>query len=631
MRTFLGTTRIEGGTVRIESLDFSGQPSSLGSSTEPIALTNSILEIASKGATDRSLVLEGNVTLEIPASSYTVLNGSISGSGQLIKKGSGQVTLGASNTYSGNTTLQAGTILLGTREANIFGLGNSANPADNPGRGSLRFEGGTLRMFEINTTSYTGPSYWNVEVPEGATARWEVPSRWRMAGMLTGKGNLTIMIPYVRSDFEGNWSGFEGTISLVHDGDGDGGDFRVKNNYGYPQADFHLSAGTSLFSVNSGSSLSIGALAGAPGSSLRGANSAHTWVVGTRNTDAVFEGTIADGGGALSIIKRGTADWTLRGASTYSGSTQILEGRLIVNNTSGSATGTGPVQVGTQGILSGNGTISGAVSISGTLEPGLSVGTIQFANQVQITATGRLIAEVSGSSTTTSDKVIAGGTFTANGTLEIRRLSGNYAANDQFTLLQAEQIQGTFSAIVPALPASGYEWDLSRLYTEGVLGVSAAQMPAPVLSQSGPELVVTGSGITTYRWFRNGVLIAGITSERYTPAQSGTYTVNVTFFNGTSGQSNPVAFYITGLDEPETENILYPNPNNGVFYVNLAGWSGLRTLSVESINGRVVYRTSIAGHTGRIEVNISAQPAGVYLVRMSTDYEQKTWKIIKTN
>ena len=90
-----------------------------------------------------------------------------------------------------------------------------------------------------------------------------------------------------------------------------------------------------------------------------------------------FSGVIS---GAGALAKSGKGRLELTNANTYAGGTTVRAGTLLVNNTSGSATGTGPVQVDS-GALGGIGTISGAVTIgSGTpgngssFTPGQDVG-----------------------------------------------------------------------------------------------------------------------------------------------------------------------------------------------------------------------------------------------------------------
>ena len=85
----------------------------------------------------------------------------------------------------------------------------------------------------------------------------------------------------------------------------------------------------------------------------------------------------------------------------------IDAGTFLVNNTSGSGTGTGSVTVNS-GTLGGGGTISGAVTVNagGTISPGNSVGSLTLQNNLTFSgASGNLatyFVELSGA---TSDKL----------------------------------------------------------------------------------------------------------------------------------------------------------------------------------------------------------------------------------
>jgi autotransporter-associated beta strand protein len=77
----------------------------------------------------------------------------------------------------------------------------------------------------------------------------------------------------------------------------------------------------------------------------------------------IISAAIQNGSGvAGSLTKIGTGKLTLSNASTYTGGTSLKKGTLLVNNTTGSATGTGSVQVNL-GTLSGTGKINGAVTV----------------------------------------------------------------------------------------------------------------------------------------------------------------------------------------------------------------------------------------------------------------------------
>ncbi|MBA3963797.1 MAG: autotransporter-associated beta strand repeat-containing protein [Chthoniobacterales bacterium] len=110
-----------------------------------------------------------------------------------------------------------------------------------------------------------------------------------------------------------------------------------------------------------------------------------TLTIGSNNLNTSFGGSLtetggAHGGGPGAISKTGTGTLTLTSANDYSGGTTVGSGSLFVNNTTGSATGSGPVNV-VGGALGGTGTISGAVTVGdgsslATLDPGASNSTI---------------------------------------------------------------------------------------------------------------------------------------------------------------------------------------------------------------------------------------------------------------
>ena len=79
------------------------------------------------------------------------------------------------------------------------------------------------------------------------------------------------------------------------------------------------------------------------------------------------------GGNTNSVVKTGGGTTTLTLANSYTGSTTVNAGKLLVNNTTGSGTGSGAVSVASGAILGGTGSISGAVNVLGTLAPGASI------------------------------------------------------------------------------------------------------------------------------------------------------------------------------------------------------------------------------------------------------------------
>jgi autotransporter-associated beta strand protein len=90
--------------------------------------------------------------------------------------------------------------------------------------------------------------------------------------------------------------------------------------------------------------------------------------IGSKALSTTLSGVVQDGGigggSGGSISKTGNSAFTLTAANLYAGGTTVSAGTLIVSNTTGSATGTGTVQVNA-GTLGGSGIISGAVTVNG--------------------------------------------------------------------------------------------------------------------------------------------------------------------------------------------------------------------------------------------------------------------------
>ncbi len=128
---------------------------------------------------------------------------------------------------------------------------------------------------------------------------------------------------------------------------------------------------------------------------------------------------LAAGGGKL--VKDGTGLMVLdgrSGSSTYSGGTEIAAGTLSVRNASGSATGTGPVWVQSAGTLSGNGIITGAVTVDGALVPGTSVGTLTVGD-LTLNSGSVSLFEIEGTNAGEFDRVVSTGAVSFGGSLNL--------------------------------------------------------------------------------------------------------------------------------------------------------------------------------------------------------------------
>jgi autotransporter-associated beta strand protein len=127
-------------------------------------------------------------------------------------------------------------------------------------------------------------------------------------------------------------------------------------------------------------------------------------VNGAADVDVSIDTAIVSG----SIEKTGPGTLRLSQSNSQSGTT-VTAGKLLVTNTTGSATGGAPVMVGANGVLGGTGTMFGMVTIAGELAPGLSIGTINVGSLVMQSGSSLSIEIGSAAS---YDRVAVGGGVT---------------------------------------------------------------------------------------------------------------------------------------------------------------------------------------------------------------------------
>ncbi len=156
------------------------------------------------------------------------------------------------------------------------------------------------------------------------------------------------------------------------------------NNYG---ASFTFGNGTTTGQT----AYTFGGLKGAQNITLANNNAtvgAVALTVGGDNDSTTYSGVLSDGttaGG--SLVKTGSGSFTLSGASTYTGGTEIAGGKLLANNLTGSATGSGALQVDSGATLGGAGFINSTTNtINGHVQVGN--GGVNTTDILTVTASG---------------------------------------------------------------------------------------------------------------------------------------------------------------------------------------------------------------------------------------------------
>jgi len=451
-----GATVLHGGVYEFSTLKDGEVPSGLGKSQE--FAQNWVMDggtyryIGSSTSTNRSARLYDATTFAVATKNTNVtMNGSIEGSGDLIIDGEGIVGVNTPNffKFNGNVVMRGGLLKLNYREVSEAGIGTASK---------LIMQGGTFTTVGKNegNITYNFP----IEVPEGSNGTVDFDLWNSNKCKVSGQGTLTWNVHYVREYIEGNWDSFTGKLIVRGTGNAGSSQFAIRNGTGIKNATLQLKGNAAIHGAKTNSTYYLGGLSGDASTFLAGFDvktaGKGTWVVGGANTDETFRGVINDYDqknshpGTTNIEKQGSGDWRLTGANTYSGTTVVGKGRLIVN---GNHSGTGAVTVRSGATLAGRGYLKGAVTIQngGILQVGDTL-----ASEKGLTFNGGLKL-LNGAILQLNDKMAAV-ERTAGSSIKVFTVTGTAT--------------GTFAEIIPATPGEGLRWDTSEI-NKGVLKVVA--------------------------------------------------------------------------------------------------------------------------------------------------------------
>jgi Arylsulfotransferase (ASST)/Secretion system C-terminal sorting domain len=132
--------------------------------------------------------------------------------------------------------------------------------------------------------------------------------------------------------------------------------------------------------------------------------------------------------------------------------------------------------------------------------------------------------------------------------------------------------------------------------------------------------VLSSSAATTYQWFYNGVLIAGATSQTYTPTKSGNYYVQTT---NASNCESPMSALFSYIPLGIAEDLLrygiqlYPNPANDFLHVDVANQQSFTT-SIYDGMGRL-----LATENNNPTLDIRTYNPGIYFISIALQNGQE--------
>ena len=423
------------------------------------ATTSTISTILALTGNNNSITVGAGSALNITS---IMKNGIFDGSaaGGFIKAGAGTLTLSGANSYTGTTTISGGTLEIG--EAGTLGGGNYAGDISNggallysssanqtlsgfiTGSGSITMSGsGTLTLTQtfndfpthyfngaitVNSGTLIAPNeYWTLN-PTSITVNGGIlnmQTRPSELGYLALNGG-TVTSNGVENTSFGNIILY--TDTTVHAG----------------------GAAVSTISVNQ--------------VKLRGTNGFDVSAGSTLNLTS----EVGEYGGAGSLSKTGSGTLSLSGANTYTGTTAVNEGKLIVNgNISTSILTT----VASGATLGGSGTVRALTIASGAfVTPGNSPGILTVNGNY--TQAGTYSAEITGTTAGVGgyDQIVVTGTVDiTGGSLVALFSSGSYALGDKLFILTndgSDAITGSYSGFAQGATVAsygGFDWAISYL------------------------------------------------------------------------------------------------------------------------------------------------------------------------
>ncbi len=116
----------------------------------------------------------------------------------------------------------------------------------------------------------------------------------------------------------------------------------------------------------------------------------------------------------------------------------------------------------------------------------------------------------------------------------------------------------------------------------------------------------------------------------YSYTNAGNYTVELTATNNNCGDDIHTENFdiAVGINEIETEISIFPNPTNGIFVIkNKHGFINFAKFQVISITGKIVYTSKLQNFTD-LEIDLTNQPQGIYIIKIQTENGTYTEKLI---
>ena len=355
------------------------------------------------------IVFNGGITGSINSNAQSdMLSGILSGAGSLSKIGTGTLALTGNNTFSGGTTLTAGTLAvgsdtaLGTGAFNFSG-GTLLGTADVAVNNTLNMSGsvtvGATAGTTLGISTVFGGGNWNFA--SGTTLTIGSPTAtgtvlWGLQGGANAAGLTSLNIAGGTLKIGVNGSvlpsiyvsplsiGAGGTLDLAGNNISSpaalSGTGRITSSSGTPTLTTRGGSFAGVIDSGLGLNVSIGNFSVTGSASYTGATAIASGQTLTFNssTDSILSGIIS---GAGALTKQGTGTLTLTGNNTFSGGTTLTAGTLAVGSDTALGTGafnfSGGTLLGTADVAVNNTlNMSGSVTVGATAGTTLGISTV---------------------------------------------------------------------------------------------------------------------------------------------------------------------------------------------------------------------------------------------------------------
>ena len=456
---YRGGTVVEGGQLTVNSFGNTEgvEFGSTGHYTAPITIRNGAALSTTGGVLvgDQPVVVgDGGAVISVKNGAQVTLRTAATSEygrdGVLVKRGQGKLIIGHNNALK-KLVVEEGDVE--NTEGNLQFI-----VAD-----EVELAGGNY-YDHSNLYSYT-KSYQNISVREGTESKYYLDSRCDYYGKLTGKGSVSVFAAGPRNYTYGDWSEFEGTVSIGLKTRGSDYDaaFTWDNDYGLPKATLNIYSGVYFQAGNR--NVTVGNLMGSGVLKTTG-----RVTLGGLNEDMNYQGSFED----CAVTKTGTGNWEIKSAMTGMTALEVRQGEFRVNNTKAIDPLLGNIMltVRDEGVLRGRGYLYDVEVLSGgSIAPGnytnaaSPTGELKVHHSLVCAEGSNVDIFVAGKNARSSNtaRFTVLGSMQMNGTINIT-LKDTYvpAAGDSIVIWNVEQFTGSPKLNLPQLP-EGLEWNTDEL------------------------------------------------------------------------------------------------------------------------------------------------------------------------